>query len=239
MQSTVQLFQRMYNNLPPLFPEVDRRDMKISLEHLSKDEPVTIKDIEDTMIRFGYLVWPWDRAFRDMVLVNEQRILDHFIWPRLSENTRMKLEDFLGCNGTLEDIKAGRAALCFSYEEQAELNMALTDAARDLKEYTARQVLSTDKKQYLRKVDEYTVLLKSIISKLEDMNTLAVKEEDHPALAEEIRARVRAFEYGLCCLGPEVRHEEINSAVDFFIGRKRDLNRMKGIHTTVAFSWDE
>jgi len=239
MQSTIALFKRMYDNLPPLFPDTDKRDMKIALEHLLTDAPLSVEDVEDVMIDFGYRVWPWNRAFGDVLLVNEQQMNDHFFLPKLSEEVRTKYQEFLSCGGSMEEVKTGRAALYFTSDEQSELNGVLNEAVRDLRDYTVRQVMSTDKKQYLHRVEEYKTTLRDIVNKLEDMKNLATKEDDHPGLADEIRARVRSFEYGLCWLGPEPKYDDVSESLDFFVGRKIDLNRLKGIHTTVAFSWEE
>jgi len=39
------------------------------------------------------------------------------------------------------------------------------------------------------------------------------------------------FEYGMCLLGPELSYHSVAESIDFFAGRKMDLNRLRGIET--------
>ena len=82
-----------------------------------------------------------------------------------------------------------------------------------------------------------SVLISALEKAAEDMKEMAEKESDHPNLANEIRARVRSFEEGLCLLGAELRHEDVEQAVDFFAGRKQDLNRLRGIHVPLEMDF--
>lgn len=66
------------------------------------------------------------------------------------------------------------------------------------------------------------------------MKVMADEEQYHPILAGELRAKIRAFESGLCALGPSFGIDEVANALEFFVERKIHLNMMRGIDKQVA-----
>jgi len=117
----------------------------------------------------------------------------------------------------------------FESEERVELYRALLKMQEDLKKYVNQQIASTEKKRFLDKVEEYNKILQKIEGQLNGLREIALNEQDHPILADEIREKIRMFEYGLCLLGPELSFHSVSQSIDFFTGRKMDLNRMRGI----------
>lgn len=232
MQSTIDIFERLYNHLPPLFPSESKEKMGHALNHLKNDGTMTLEAIEDTMIAFGYELWPWNQAFREFMVLAESDIGEHFLLPRLSKQLQTKYHDFKKYGGTFRELHAGSAAHYFTSDERGDLCHALVDMQIDLRTYVSRDIVSLNKKRYLARVSEFQDLLDNIKNTLNHLNDLASTEQDHPTLAAEIRSRVRNFEHGLCLLGPELEYEAVCQSVDFFKGRKHELNRLKGIHTT-------
>jgi len=229
---TIQLFGYFYSNIPPLFPVEQKEKIKEALVQMQTNQSVTSRQVEDTMIVFGYEIWPWNQAFRDFLTIAENAYGDEFLLPQLSEIMRKKYLDFKDYGGTLRDLHSGRPAIYFESEERVELYRALLKMQEDLKKYVNQQIASTEKERYLKKVEEYTELLGQIEDKLKGLREIAQNEQDHPMLADEIREKIRMFEYGMCLLGPELNFHAVSESVDFFAGRKMDLNRMRGIETT-------
>ena len=102
-----------------------------------------------------------------------------------------------------------------------------------MRRYVNVSLVAEDKLRYLRRVEEYQGVFNRIKGILAELDEMAEAENDHPQLAQEIKARVRSFEYGLCFLGPEIDHEAVCQSLEFFKGRKHDLNRMRGIHVPI------
>ncbi len=230
MQSTIALFRHLYKNIPPLFPKEMSEKMAHALSHLEKDQTVTLDEIEDTMIAFGYEVWPWNQAYKEFVAAAETQIGEHSLLPRLSLPLQKKYHDFKSFGGSLRDLHSGRPADYFSPEDRVELCEALVEMQIDLRQYAKQEVCGVSKQKYLKRVAEFTTLLQDIKKNLDSMRQLAGKEQDHPTLADEIRARVRGFEHGLCLLGPELEYHAVCNSLEFFHGRKQEMNRMKGIN---------
>ncbi|MBI2444597.1 MAG: hypothetical protein HYV42_05160 [Candidatus Magasanikbacteria bacterium] len=226
MQSTLALFRRLYNTLPPLIPEATKQKMAHAVQHLEADPTVSLAEVEDTMIAFGQEVWPWSQAYREFLALAEARVGEHFLLPKLSPALQHKYHEFRLYGGTLRDLHSGRPAEWFTAEERGELCGALVAVQQELREYVNRALVGLEKTRYLRRVNEFTEILKSIRGQLQALNVLAASEQQHPTLASEIRAQVRAFELGLCLLAPEPDHGAVCRSVDFFNSRREHLQRL-------------
>lgn len=237
MQSTVELFRHLYEHLPPLLPPEIKKRMEHALEHVEGDAAVTLPEIEDTMIEFGYEVWPFMQAHREFMALYEAKMGEHFLLPKLSSNLQERYADFKTYGGTLRDLHSGRPADFFSGEERVELYETLVNLQTDLRRYVDHQVVSTDRQKYLERIEEFSVLLEDIQVKLSALNDLARAEQDHPTLAEELRQQVRAFEYGLSYLGPELDYEALKQAAEHYHGRRKELSRFRGIHTPIEIDF--
>lgn len=229
MNSTVQLFRRLYENLPPLFPEETADKMKHALAHLEGDPSVTVEDVEKTMVVFGYEVWPYHEAYKEFLAMAEGKVGEHFLLPRLSLEMQERYREFIVYGGTWRDLHSGRPAEFFSKGDLSELCIALVDTMCDLRAYTDREVLGMERKKYLTRVAEFQRIIGDIKNKIGEMNSLADREQDHPQLANEIRERVKMFELGLCQLAPSCDFGAVCQSVDFFQGRKQELNRLRGL----------
>lgn len=237
MQSTIQIFRHLYEHLPPLFPKEEVQKMKHALEHLEKDQTMTVVEIEDTMIKFGYELWPWNQAYKEFLVLAENEVGEHFLLPRLPAGLQEKYFDFKNYGGTLRDLHSGRPADYFSHKERNDLCVVLVEMQVDLRAYATNKILGLEESKYLRRVMEFGEILNKISIHLENMKALAEAEQDHPSLANEIRSRVRAFEFGLCQLGPELDYEAVCQSTDFFAGRKQELNRFKGVNVPLEIDF--
>lgn len=235
MRSTVALFKKMYEELPPLFPAETKRKMNHALSHLEKDSSLTVTEVEDTMIVFGYEAWPWIRAYREFLALSESKVGEHFLLPKLSESARLRYEEFKSYGGTLRDLHHGRTISFFSEDDRENFRFALVEIQAELRDYTNRSLIGLEQEKYLNRVEEFAKILESIRVGLEELKRIADLEQDHPALADEIRSKVRAFEYGLCLLGPQPNLEAIEKMPEHFTGRKSELSRMRGIHLPGEF----
>lgn len=237
MQSTIVLFRRLYNELPPLVPEATTAKMAHALSHLEGDPNLSVEAVEDTMIAFGFEIWPYNQAFRETVAFVEAQLGEHFLLPKVSSALAKRYEAFKAYGGTLRDLHSGRPADFFTAEERTELCVGLVEMRQAINNYARRQVVGTEKKKYQNRVREFTAVLAEMKEAMEQLRKLANTEEEHPMLAAEIRSRIRHFELGLCDLAPEVVRDAVCDSVDYFRGRKTELNRMRGIHNPITLDW--
>lgn len=228
---TIQLFQYFYQNIPPLFPKEEKEKIREALWQLEINQSLTSRQIEDTMISFGYLLWPWNQAYKDFLTIAENAYGEEFLFPHLSEDLKKKYFNYKDYGLTLRDLHSGRPAIYFESEERVELYRGLLKMQEDLKKYVNQQISSTEKNRFLKKVEEYNKVLQKIGEKLKGLREIAQNEQDHPVLADEIREKIRMFEYGMCLLGPELNFHAVSQSIGFFAGRKMHLNMMRGIET--------
>lgn len=203
--------------------------MKSALEQLENNPQVTLEMVEDTMIKFGYDLWPWNESFREFLGVNEGRLGEQFflshIEPALGSHY-MKYKEY---GLSWRDLYSGRAAEYYNSDERQELSRALVETKNDLIRFTDRELVGLNKDKYLARVAEFKKIIGEIKALLGHLRDMASEEQYHPILADEMRGRVRSFEMGMCLLGPTFSVDEVMRSVEFFIDRKMHLNLMRGM----------
>lgn len=220
----------MCSTIPPLVPSDLKEKMVQALSRLEDNQTLTLGEIEETMISFGYELWPWNQAFKEFLISAESKMGEHFILPKLSGELLTKYEHFKHYGGTFRDLHSGRPADYFSLEERCELRSALVEIQIELREFATREVLGVEKTKYIRRVEEFKILLQKMRNTIEMLFKIANAEQDHPTLVNEIKSKTKHFEHSLCLLGSEIDYEAIDRSLEFFQGRREELNRLKGIH---------
>jgi len=234
MKSTLNIFKIFYNQLPPMVPDYILNEMRKTIERLETQSDLIVEEVERLMIKFGYQVWPWHQAHKEFLLATEEKMGDHFLAPKLSSNLQKKYHEYRNYGMKMSDLHSGRpVAEYFTPEERVELTEALVDSRKDLNTYVCHQAGSLEKDKFLQRVEELNEKLADIKNHLNTLKKMAEGESEHENLANEIRSKVRGFEFGLCWLGPDIDHQEVEQAIEFFRGRRMDLNRMKGIHVPI------
>ncbi len=236
MESTIQLFAQLVENLPPLLPDDLVYRIRKELKNI-QTEPTSLESLEEKMIQVGYEIWPWNQAFREFLRVTEEKMGEEFLLAHLNNELQKKYYEYRQLGMTWIDIHTGRTAAYFDEDERLDLAQALVATHRAVKDFTIREVVGMKKESYLKKVEEFKNILIKIKDGLGDLRDLAINEGDHPMLANEIMERVKSFEHGLCLLAPEFEHEDISRAHEFFVGRKQELNRLRGIHETIEIDF--
>ncbi|OGH87432.1 MAG: hypothetical protein A3J93_02775 [Candidatus Magasanikbacteria bacterium RIFOXYC2_FULL_42_28] len=228
--STLNIFRIFHRDLPALFPADRRAKIQEVLKRLENNPNVSVEEIENALVAFGYEAWPWHKAKRHFWQRAWDKLGEHFFVPKLSASLKEKYGDFVLCGGTLREVHAGASVDYFNIDERRELIDALTQLENDLARHVDTQISGVEKEQFLRLVDEYRLVADKIKVKLVELRMLAQGEKDHVNLVREINEKVKLFEHGWCYLAPEPDYRDVCEAVEFFKGRKKDLNRMRGAH---------
>ncbi|MCX6779902.1 MAG: hypothetical protein NT034_01845 [Candidatus Magasanikbacteria bacterium] len=236
MESTINLFAQLVDNLPPLLPDDLVYRIRKELKNI-QSEPTTLEKLEEKMIQIGYEIWPWNQAFREFSRITEEKMGEQFLLSHFGDSLQKKYYEYRTLGMSWADIHTGRTASYFSEDDRVLITQALIATHRAVKDFTTREVVGMRKESYLKKVEEFKKILTKIKDGLRGLRDLAAHESDHPMLANEIIERVRSFEHGLCLLAPEFEHEEIDRAHEFFVGRKQELNRLRGIHETIEIDF--
>ena len=229
---TLAIFRSILANLPPLFPEEAIRKMKSALEQLENNSNLSPKMAEDTMIRFGYDLWPYNEAYREYYVINEGRFCEQFFISHLSKELGAEVAKMQPFSFAWRDLYSGKIAAKYSSEERNELSRALIETKSDLIRFTDREIVGLSKQKYLDKVEEFKMILAHIKEIFSSLRSMADDVQYHPVLADEIREKVRWFEMSLCALAPNLNLDEVYRSLDFFAERKIHLNMLRGIDKT-------
>ena len=222
VQHTLYIFERLYDDLPPLVPETVQKDMMSALTQMRHNYSLTLEELEDTVIAFGKKIWPYRKAFDEFFDLFEGELGESFLLGQLSKEFKRRYEEFLVYGGSFRDLHSGGQANFFSPEERGALCVTLVDVGKLIRAHTVQAVLSTEQRRYEERIVEFTGILNDIEKRLGTLRQMAEDEQEHPELAAEIRGQVREFEYGLCLLGAGHSYEAVCSAEEHFIGRKKE-----------------
>lgn len=222
VKHTLVIFEQMYQNLPPLIPKEIEEEMRQALEDLKKNHLISLEDTEKTVFTFGKKIWAYWRAFAKFIDMYKKKLGDKFLLAKLPLEIKRSYKGFRDYGGDYHDIYSGAPMLFFNIEERQKLVEALIEVDKDIKNHVSQAILSTERKKYEELIEDFRVILDDMEKGIDDLRLMADNEQEHPELAEEIRAQVRGFEYGLCLLAPHTKHEEVINAKEYFEGRKDD-----------------
>lgn len=237
MSSTLRLFRQLYENLPPLFPEEIAQAMGICLDGLEKNPVASLELIENEMIKFGYEIWPYNQAWQEFYDETFSRKGEEFLLAGLSPELRGRYRDFKIYGGSLKSLFTGSLAQFFNTDERSELCAVLVETQNLINKFVRQDIISLRQKVYFKKVADFRKMLVNMKKEIDDLYKLAHKETDHPILIQEIREKIRAFEQGLCFLGPAVEPAAVCKISDFYRERKVHLRDLHNIHLAAAIKW--
>lgn len=230
MHATLAIFRHLMSVIPPLVPETLVSTMKNALDHFEVHPEATLEELERVMYAYGYELWPYNQAFREELLLAEKNVGERFLLPKLSAGLKETYLVYKKQGGTIRELHNGSSVAVFSSEERVELCEVLVQLQRDLRQYATQNVLGAGKKHYLKHVEHFRTRLETMHKYTEQLRHLADHEDEHPTLAEEIRAQVKSFEQGLCLLGPELSYDAVCSSVDYFQGRQKQIRHFKYLY---------
>lgn len=217
---TIDIFVRMEQNLPPLVPTEIRSEIVHALEHLNNDYTVSSGEVENMVIALGKKVWPYWKAFNDFFVMQQGKLGEKFLLGKLSSSLKKRYQEFKDRGATYHDLRLGGPLAFFTGEEREILVPLFIEVDQEIRAHAEQAVLTGERRKYEELIVDFQNILDDIEKRLDNLRRLAEDEEEHPQLAEEIRAQVQAFEFGLCLLGPNTSHQQILNVDDYFEERR-------------------
>ncbi|MCB9798662.1 hypothetical protein H6758_02975 [Candidatus Nomurabacteria bacterium] len=213
---TLHIFERLIRQMPPLVPEKIQKDMHRAFEQMRHNPSLQEQDLEDTIVVFGKKVWPYRQAFLEFFRVHEGRLAEKAFLKKASAGIKKKYKEFQAGGGNFRDLYYGRLALFFTSEQRNEICVLLVEVYEDVRRHAKQAVLSSQRVQYEKRIEEFKKVLKDIEKQIEGLHMMADNEQEHPELAEEIRQHIRGFEHGIALLGPSIDYTAVcNSGLHF------------------------
>jgi hypothetical protein len=225
---TLDIYRHLYNNLPPLFPPELAEEIKQAIENYEQAEEINLEELERQMIDHGFAIWPYHQAHKEFFNRAIDDVGSHYLEPHLDDDLQKKYREYKEHGGDWHGLYSGRAAEYFEHDERVNMTKALIEARKKIKDYVRHDVLSLNQDKYLGRVTKYNKILRDIKSELKDLRAMAEKE-DHDDLTSLIEAKIEDIEHSFSHLGRELQYHEVFNAVEFFRGRKDELNRLRGI----------
>jgi hypothetical protein len=221
IQHTLVIFEHMHRRMPPLVPDIIKNEFNHALEHLKSDFTITLDELEDTVIVFGKKIWPYWKAFEEILNMEEGRMAEKFFIGKLSPELKKKFKEFKEHGGSYRDLYSGDPMHYFSPEERGVFCKAFIEVDSEIRKHAKQMVLSTEKEGYQDLILDFQEIFDDIEKRLDTLRVMADSEQEHPQLADEIRDQIRTFEYGMCLLGDNIQHADVCRAEAHFKGRKQ------------------
>lgn len=223
IEHTTDIFERMYDNLPPLIPEKTRNDMYIALEQIKGNRELPEEELEHTMIHFAKLVWPEMQAFQEFYNSYESQMAETAFIQKLPPMLRKRYQEYKDAGHSYGELNRGLNLHFFADHERILLHQFVVDVTCDVRAFAFQALTHSDRVRYEERIEEFREILAHIETQLDDLRELANNEQEHPHLASEIREHVRGFEHGFALLGPSVDYQAVCQSHEHFQGRKNYL----------------
>lgn len=211
----VYLFDQFSRRLPPLVPESLKANLMAANERAKTDDTLTVEGVEAELIYFAKQLWPYRRAFLDMYQIEREHMGETFFLQGLPRSLKKKYQSFTMGGGTYRDLRLGRHIDHFTLEERQELYPVFVSVDQQLFDYTRQRAVSIARMDYLAAVGRYEAereRLSFLVHRLQDMAIETELKVDQPA--EGLWSDVRALEYGVSLLGPEISAQKAETLVE-------------------------
>ncbi len=219
-EHTLQIFERLVQTLPPLVPEDLRDDALHAYEQAQDNMSLSEEELEDTMIAFAKRLWPYREAFLEFMRVSESHMGETFLLRHLDYPMKQKYHQFIQRGNTFRDFHVGKDLSFFTSEEKGVLCTALVQVQDDLWKFTEQHVAGVAESSYLAHIAEFKTVMADIEVRIQNLQDMADKEQEHPELAAEIRAHAKGFEHSISLLGPKLDYEAVCHAEGHFEMRR-------------------
>lgn len=210
------LLKAMVEDLPPLAPEPAMRSARETYERFLRASPAYANEIEDAIVAYGRVLWPYRKAFdtlvRQELTQNEET---HFV-SRLALALRERFREWRQDGGSLTELlDHHRVSSRFTPNERGALCEALV-AARASGEDAVRKAIAANDAEYRRLIREFQALQHELEQHINGLRRLAERAADHHEVFSEIIETVRTFERGLANLAREPEVREVCAAIEAY-----------------------
>lgn len=194
------LLRAMFTDPLPLVPEMAIASARAAYDQLLRQPPSYANVIEDAIIAYGRVLWPYRKAFE--VLVRNELGATADAYTRVPGTTRPE---------TL-------AAVC---------GQLVADRARA--ERAVRAAVAADPAEYQRLIREFQGLQHEIEQHVFGLRRLAERAADHPDVFSEIMETVRTFERGFAQLAKEPTSKEVCAAMETHAARHTEAREQRAV----------
>ncbi|MBI4449742.1 hypothetical protein HY634_01670 [Candidatus Uhrbacteria bacterium] len=221
------LLKALTEDQPPLAPEPALRSVREAYDRFLRQPPAYANEIEDTIVAYGRVLWPYRKAFDAMVRADLVRNEEQHFVSALSAGLRERFREWRHDGGSLLDLlDQHRVSSRFSATERGALCEALI-TARHRAEDAVRAAVIADGAEYQRLIREFQALQHEIEQHIASLRRLAERAADHPDVFQEIIETIRTFERGLAHLAREPEARDVCAAIEAYRERHAYLKEAR------------
>lgn len=219
---TLSVFKHLTDKMPPLVPDDCEKAARETYLQCCENHDLSLSELENHIILFGKKIWPYRKSFDEFYNIHEYNLGEQFLLGVLPVNLKKRYSEFKEYGGGFQELHHGSAADFFNVDERNILYISIIKIKEDIRRHAIQAVVTHERPHYEKRINWFKEKLEDIEKRLHNLHMMADKETDHPSLVAEIKEQIKAFEHGLCMLGPAHSYNEICDAESYFAGRKRD-----------------
>ena len=209
------LLKKAIDKIPFTFSDEDKLGFEAKFKEFEADENVTRDKIEEQIVEIGKAVWPYRKAYEDMVSTYAQEKLEEFFKKHLSAPTLEKFEQFIKAGGNIKDFRRGKEfEEAFTPEENMEIEKALFDVQEDIKEFM-KNIVQENQAEYEESLSIYTQKQEDLLNMMQSLKGMASKSEKW---ASEILNKVRDLEQGWSVVERDFDEDKIKHEIEYWQG---------------------
>ncbi len=230
IQHTLTIYETILHRLPPLVPQNLKQNLEVEIDRLYRTEDISLSEVEQSMVEHGMKLWPYMRAFEEMVEHHEKIMGDKFFIQKASPSLRKKYMLVCELGGGFGPVCRGALPEHFDHAEKQELGELLVDLKHDIRRYAMQAVLTHDRKTYEEKIEYYGKMIEEVNEVLRSLHDLAENQsEDHRDLAQDIKSKITGIEHSIAMLGPRIEIGEIRQMPAYYEGKREERKVRWGI----------
>lgn len=224
VKHTLNIFKFLTEKMPPLVPDNLGHGAKEVYIKCCEKHDLSLPELESHIVLFGKGLWPYRKSFEEFYNIHENHLGEKFLLGVLPRELKKQYLEFKEYGGGFNELYHGNVSDFFDVDERNILYASVLKIKEDVRRHTIQAVVTNDKPHYKKRIAWFAGKLADIERHLQTLHLMANKEQNHPGLVFEIKEQIKAFEHGLCLLGPAHHYNEILNAEEHFLGRKEERN---------------
>ncbi|MDO8621892.1 MAG: hypothetical protein Q7R80_01555 [bacterium] len=221
------LLKALTEDPPPLAPEPALRSVREAYDRFLRQPPAYANEIEDAIVAYGRVLWPYRKAFDAMVRAELVQHEEELFVSVLTSGLRERFREWRHDGGSLLDLlDQHRVSSRFTPTERGALCGALVTARRSAED-AVRTAITAHDAEFRRLVREFQAIQQEIEQHIASLRRLAERASDHPEVFQEIIETIRTFERGLAHLAREPEARDVCAAIESYRERHAYLKEMR------------
>lgn len=213
---SLQLFRILLDRPAVGFSDIEKESFESLYAELLASTDVSLAVVEDSMIAFGKVVWPYWQAYERFEQVYGKEPETKFFLMSLDEVLRKKWQVY---DHTIKDHLVIDHAVSFEEGFTAEEHFAIEQAVITAKGKVQQALVSMIEEEKRSEYNDYVEGAKKEMKQIQALLvTLALIGKKQLDLQEEIAGQIRFFEKGFAQIEIDPTVEAVQGKIDYYRG---------------------